>query len=134
MTLPTLPIAFVEALRSAGATEEIIAAAEKAYGEFRTPHRAREAARKRRARAAKRPPDMAPAEPQHPPDTPLRPPDMAQEETKRPPDTGLIPPIQRLRGRLEEAGRGNSSTSSTRVRPRGRRGADHEIPVGLPWL
>jgi hypothetical protein len=34
MTLPTLPIAFVEALRSAGATEEMIVAAEKAYGEF----------------------------------------------------------------------------------------------------
>jgi hypothetical protein len=34
MTLPTLLSAIVEALRSAGATEEMIAAAEKAYGEF----------------------------------------------------------------------------------------------------
>jgi hypothetical protein len=34
MTIPTLPIAIVDALRSAGATVEMIAAAEKAYGEF----------------------------------------------------------------------------------------------------
>jgi hypothetical protein len=34
MTLPTLLSAIVEALRSGGATEEMIAAAEKAYGEF----------------------------------------------------------------------------------------------------
>jgi hypothetical protein len=38
MTLPTLQPAIVEALRSAGATEEMIAAAVKASGELRTPH------------------------------------------------------------------------------------------------
>jgi hypothetical protein len=47
MTVPTLLSAIVEALRSAGATEEIIAAAVKAGGEsvgnLGMPHRAREA-------------------------------------------------------------------------------------------
>ena len=38
MTLPTLQTEVIEALRSAGATEEIIAAAVKASGELRTPH------------------------------------------------------------------------------------------------
>ena len=38
MTLPTLLSAVVEALRSAGATEEMITAAVKASGELRTPH------------------------------------------------------------------------------------------------
>jgi hypothetical protein len=38
MTLPTLQPAVIEALRSAGATEEMIAAAVKAGGESRTPH------------------------------------------------------------------------------------------------
>jgi hypothetical protein len=38
MTLPTLLSAIVEALRSAGATEEMIAAAVKASGELQTPH------------------------------------------------------------------------------------------------
>jgi hypothetical protein len=41
MTLPTLLSAIVEALRSAGATEEIIAAGIKASGEFAIPHRRR---------------------------------------------------------------------------------------------
>ena len=66
MTLPTLQPAIVEALRSAGATEEIIAAAVKADGECGAPHRAREAARKRRERAAKRPPDTPLVEPKRP--------------------------------------------------------------------
>jgi hypothetical protein len=38
MKLPTLQPAVIEALRSAGATEEMIAAAIKAGGESRTPH------------------------------------------------------------------------------------------------
>jgi hypothetical protein len=38
MTLPTLTQSVIEALRSAGATEEMIAAAVKASGELRTPH------------------------------------------------------------------------------------------------
>ena len=57
MTLPTTPAKVVEALRSAGATEEIIAVAVKAGGECGAPHRASEAARKRPKRAARRPPD-----------------------------------------------------------------------------
>jgi hypothetical protein len=38
MTLPTLQPEVIESLRSAGATEEIIAAAVKASGELQTPH------------------------------------------------------------------------------------------------
>ena len=38
MTFPTLRPEVIAALRSAGATEEIIAAAVKASGELRTPH------------------------------------------------------------------------------------------------
>jgi hypothetical protein len=40
MTLPTLQPEVIAALRSAGATEEIIAAAVKASGELRTPTQA----------------------------------------------------------------------------------------------
>jgi hypothetical protein len=57
MTLPTTLRAIRKALRNAGATEEMIAAAVKAGGESGIPHRAREAARKQRERAAWRPPD-----------------------------------------------------------------------------
>jgi hypothetical protein len=46
MMLPTALHAIVEALRTAGAIEEMIAAAVTAGGESQTPHRAREAARK----------------------------------------------------------------------------------------
>jgi hypothetical protein len=89
--------AIVEALRSAGATEEIIAVAVKAGGDFAIPHRAKEAARKRRARAAKRPPDAAVAEPSRPPDTP-------PAETERPPDDVT------LRRWLLQAAQGNVDT------------------------
>ena len=41
MKLPTLLTTILEALRSAGATEEMIAAAVKASGESQTPHRGR---------------------------------------------------------------------------------------------
>jgi hypothetical protein len=61
MTLPTLLTAIIEALRSAGATEEIIAAAVKAAGEFPIPHpggrprkHANEAERAREYRRRKR--------------------------------------------------------------------------------
>jgi hypothetical protein len=53
MTLPTLQPEVIEALRSAGATEEMIAAAVKASGEFPTPHPSRGGRpRKYRTRAA----------------------------------------------------------------------------------
>src|SRR6516225_6630867 len=71
MTIPTPLPAIVEALRSAGATEEMIAAAVKAGGESRIPHRARDAARKGRERAARCPPDMVSIEDARPPDTTL---------------------------------------------------------------
>jgi hypothetical protein len=103
MTRPTLLSAIVEALRSAGATEEIIAVAVRAGGEFRTPHRAREAARKRRERAAKRPPDMAVSEPPRPPDT-------VQEEAVPPPDTGARVPS--LKSKLLDAARWNVDPES----------------------
>jgi hypothetical protein len=52
MTLPTLPQLVVDALRSAGATEEMIAAAVKASGEFPTPQAGRRGRpRKYRTRA-----------------------------------------------------------------------------------
>jgi hypothetical protein len=41
MTFPTLQPEVIEALRNAGATEEMVAAAVKASGESRTPHRGR---------------------------------------------------------------------------------------------
>jgi hypothetical protein len=41
MTLPTLLPEVLEALRNAGATEEMIAAAVKASGELQIPHRSR---------------------------------------------------------------------------------------------
>jgi hypothetical protein len=53
VTLPTLPQLVVDALRNAGATEEMIAAAVKASGEFPTPHPSRGGRpRKYRTRAA----------------------------------------------------------------------------------
>jgi hypothetical protein len=54
MTLPTLPQLVIEALRSAGATEEMIAAAIKAGGERELPTRAR-SANMRAARRARKP-------------------------------------------------------------------------------
>jgi hypothetical protein len=50
---PHSAFAIVEALRSAGATEEMLAAAIAADRGARAPHRAKDAERKRRARAAK---------------------------------------------------------------------------------
>jgi hypothetical protein len=90
--------AVVAALRSAGATEEIIAAAVGADGAFRTPHRAGDAARERLARAAKRPPDLVLR-------VVSRPPDAAVVEPKRPPDIDL-------RNRLLDVAHGNFDLSS----------------------
>jgi hypothetical protein len=76
VTCPTLVDAIVKALRSAGATEVIIAAPVKAGGESRIPHRAKEAALKRRARAKRPPPHRAATKPRRPPMAALQGPPM----------------------------------------------------------
>jgi hypothetical protein len=128
MTLPTALGAIVEALRSAGATEEIIAAAVKAGGEFQNAPRRQRALRKRRERAARCPPDTA-----------ERPPDAALGDVSRPPDTRPSGPASWTlasaistrwptlacdRGRLEagsdveaKASAGRGSVSQWHIRP-----------------
>jgi hypothetical protein len=136
MTLPTtLPQLVIDALRSAGATEEMIAAAVKASGEFPTPQAARrgrprkyadDAARKRdwkrgttkRATKSVRGDEKGDEIPTHlggayPPGDEKG--DENHEENKDKTSQTRMPrdqiPFQRamdhLRGRLEEAGQGN---------------------------
>jgi len=110
MTLPTLPQLVIEALRSAGATEEMIAAAIKAGGESRTPHPSplrkyesgaarQKAYRDRKKRYVTR--DEKRDE---------TPPRYVTRDVTRPPDAGrnrFRLPTEALRGRLLEAAQGH---------------------------
>ena len=99
MTLPTTLPTILEALRSAGATEEMLAAAIAADRGARAPHRAKDAERKRRARAAK-----GGAHPgRRPADAVARPADIAPRPSDTEPCSADAPADERMRARLLEA-------------------------------